>query len=129
MLSKAIYTILSTNAGVSALIGTRIYPLKIPSNPTYPLITYQLISQPQVHTMDNKHYSNSRMQVDAWATTFLSGQGLGDAIDSALNGYKGIVTSQENIHSCLQISREDYHEEGTEDYRVSFDYSIWHVPV
>lgn len=46
-----IRTALTGHAGLSALVGTRIYPDKLPQNPTYPAIVYQRISTPRAQAI------------------------------------------------------------------------------
>ena len=129
MLVTALYTKLSTDSGITAIAGTRIYPVKMPQEPTFPLVTYQIFSQPTVNTHDAKTMKNSQVQVDAWAETFLAAHQLAEAIESSLGVFKGTIASDEVIHSSIQRNKQDFFEDGVDDYRVSLDFSVWHTPI
>ena len=44
---KYIYSILSADAGVSAIVGTRIYPVIIGEKVTFPAIEYSVVTRPK----------------------------------------------------------------------------------
>jgi hypothetical protein len=44
-MDAALFSRLSSFAGLKALIGTRIYPAPAPQNAAYPLVTYQEVSR------------------------------------------------------------------------------------
>ena len=49
-LEEALYTYLSTYAGLIALTSTRIYPEEKPQNCIMPAVVYSRISTPREHT-------------------------------------------------------------------------------
>ena len=50
-LESVIYSRASTFAGLTALIGTRFYPNKLPQDPTFPCARYQVVDSVPVHSM------------------------------------------------------------------------------
>lgn len=65
MIEDGIYSILSGNAEVAALCGTRVYPLIIPADPLLPCITYGSTSCIPQYTMDGPTgFITARVQID-----------------------------------------------------------------
>lgn len=78
---------------VAALVGTRVYALQLPQNPTFPAMVYTRISTPrsQYRTLDGRaNYASPRFQLDCWATDFGVVMELGQAVYGLLEGYAGI---------------------------------------
>jgi hypothetical protein len=97
----ALRSILLADAGVAAIVGTRIYRNKLPQNVTYPAIRYQLISTPwgEYRTVDGAavDYAKPRFQIDCWATAADGELALADAVFAALEGYHGTFGSPAEI--------------------------------
>ena len=53
MIEEDLYTYLTSDPTVSGYVSTRIYPVKMPQNVTYPAITYQLIGSTRTLTQDD----------------------------------------------------------------------------
>ena len=77
-----VYSALTGDAGVSALVSTRVYPQKLPTDVTYPAIAYRFI--------DSVDYANLkevvRMQIDIYATTYSAVKGVRDAVRTMVDG-------------------------------------------
>ncbi len=129
MLVKAIFTKLSTDGGISAITSTRVYPIKLPQQPTLPALTYRIITEPQVHSMEGTFSQNARLQIDCWAETFLAAHELAEAVEDAMNDFSGTIGAEQVISSSVQVNKQDLFDPEVNDYRVSIDYSIWHTPV
>lgn len=64
----ALYSGLVGHAGLAALVGTRVYPMRLPANVTFPAITYERVSTPREHTINNTPVAaEPRFQFDIWA--------------------------------------------------------------
>lgn len=83
------------NATIAGLASTRIYPIALPKEPTYPAIVYQLVSRQQAehHPLGKFGPSamDSRYQFDCWASwgaasSFASAGSLADGVKAALLG-------------------------------------------
>jgi hypothetical protein len=53
MIDDAMYSYLSTYAGLVALVSKRIYPIVMPLNVTLPAVSYQRISTERVHAFSS----------------------------------------------------------------------------
>ena len=120
MLESKLYTALSGSTKITVLssVSTRIYPLIVPQQSAFPVITYARISGGQQNDLFGySGIENPRIQIDCWAET-----------------YKEIKTIAENVHSVLStvttfrailISDMDFYENDVELYRESMDFKMW----
>lgn len=118
MLENKIYKHLSTVNGVSTYIGTRIYPLILPQNPTYPAITYQRIDTRRFYTLggDNGTGEIPRMQIDIWSTSYEQGRNIATSIKTAMDGATAFLTNDYN--------QTDLYEPDVQLYRIQQDFVI-----
>lgn len=78
-------TYLLANAGVSALIGTRMYPNALPQGATLPAVVYYLISSTHVQSLGGITAAGTcRVQLDCYAATRLAADGVSAPIVAAL---------------------------------------------
>ena len=105
-IAAAIYDILKNNSGVSALVGTRIYPLAIPQDATLPAIQYQKISSRGYYTHDGEAAVRSRIQISAVAETYEAADDIAGAIQSCLSGYRNAAAGV-RIFSCFLEGERD----------------------
>lgn len=76
---------LLATTGVSTLLGTRVYPDRLPQGATLPAAVYHLISlREEVDLAGLTGVGHGRVQVDAWAETRLAANALALAIRNAL---------------------------------------------
>lgn len=123
MIATNLYTFLNAQAGITALITTRIYPLKLPQSVVLPCLSFQLVSEPREYTLDKASIPNALVQFDCWGTTYLEANTLADALATVLDAYTGAVGSITSL-GFIQRSRQDIYESETNEFRVSLDYSF-----
>jgi hypothetical protein len=120
---------------LSATIGTRMHPLRVPDKPTFPCITYQEISAPVVgsHDETSTTLTHARYQLDAWATGNTTGYrdavSLGKAIFDALEGFKGVITKGSDtftIMAILRVDKRTNNDAETGLFWVSQDFVVWY---
>jgi len=119
ILEPNIFSVLTGDAAVSALVGTRVYPIKLPHEPTYPAITYSRVASEKVNAFDGyKGLEDARIQVDCWASTYAQAKDLAEKVISAMinaTPFKARVASD-----------TDLYDDDTGTYRVSVDFYIWY---
>lgn len=95
-LQAFLYSYLTANAGVSAIVGTRVYESLVPQGAAYPAISYSLVSRSgEADSLDGAdEQAVYRMQVNCWATSGVNRQALASAVRSALNGYVGTYSGK-----------------------------------
>lgn len=115
MIGATLYSLLSGNAGVAALVGTRIYPQVRPQADPLPALVYTVVDDIPAGSLAGwtSGLSNARVQIDAYAKGYIAAETLADAVRTAL------------ATSTLPMSRRDGYEDETQLYRVSQDFSMW----
>lgn len=121
---ERVYALLSANAGVSAIVSTRIYPLIAPQTAAFPRVVYSSPSGQRAETLTGHSASRVRMQIDAYATTYLGAQALADAIDAAFDTTAGLLLRP------VRLNRIDLYEDALSQgtigvHHVSSDFSLW----
>jgi hypothetical protein len=124
-LESELYARLSGYGGLSALVGTRIYPVRLPQNVALPAVTFQKVTaiRPSnfgVDTGDVRY----RIQIDCWASA-MPGETAGAnkvaaQVRAALKRYRG-----GNIQDCFLENEQDFYDDSAELYRVILDFVVW----
>lgn len=92
---STLYGILSGNAGVTALVGTRIYPDLVPENVATPYIGYERIGSSAYATIHGTKLSDDvQMMIACWADTKLAAEALADAVEAAMLAAGEIYTAR-----------------------------------
>jgi len=119
--------ILAGDSAIAALVGARIYPALLPQPPTFPALTYQVVSGFRHTQMDGPPGVNrARLQIDCWAATYIGAEALADAVRLALDGFKGMVGGSPGrlVQAAFFASERDLYEPEPPCYRRSADYLI-----
>lgn len=125
-LESALYTRLSGYAGLTALVSTRIYPIILPQEPTYPAVTYQRIDGPREHALSaDMGIPHPRIQIDSWGNTHVQAWAVATQVRGALQRWSDADASPA-VLDCLLDSDDDSYEPDAGVYRVRQDWIIWH---
>jgi hypothetical protein len=82
-----LFTTLSTTSGVTTLVSTRIYAGMARETPTFPYVTYQMISGSRLSTVTGVGDAKRKLiQISCHAETYAGAKALGDAVVAALEG-------------------------------------------
>ena len=132
-LEESLYSYLKADAGLTALVSTRIYAMRVPQSVSFPCLTIQRISTARIHTHDTSGASNlssPRFQFDAWAATYSSAKSITDALRAALNGKTGSIGTAPyalTIQSSLVVAETPELDPELDVFRSRSDYIIWYV--
>lgn len=131
MIEPALYSLVTGDAGVSALIATRMYPALMPQNVTLPAVSYSVVVAPgDHHGTAASGYVSAIYRIDCWATTFAAARELAQAVREAIDGYRGTVTPagsplvEVTIGAILLESERDLYEDESRVYRRSQTYRV-----
>jgi len=115
-----VFTRLSTYPGLTALIATRVYPLRLPQNPVLPAVTLFKVSTPreQSHGGDSA-LQHPRYQFSCWAETYGAAWAVADQVRLAL---QGLAAGGVGIYD----NGVDMYDPETGWYHVAIDITIWH---
>jgi hypothetical protein len=128
MIETGLVTFLNADTGVSAITGTRIYPMILPQNPTYPAITYSRNSVDRDMTLEEGQtdFASADIQIDAWSTSYSGAKTLWQAIKDAIQNFQGSMGAIA-VQRAFVVGDLDVYEPDVGAYRCSMTVSIWHT--
>lgn len=124
---EAVYSKLSTTAGVTALVSTRIYPDLMPQPPTLPAVVYQMISNDR----EERHRgatgdARPRFQITCWATTAIAAGNLANQVRLAIMAMSGTIAAVV-IRGVWNAGETRGYEPDTLRYFSAIDFFIAHT--
>ena len=109
-IAQGLLTELRGDAGVSALVGTRVWQEFAPQNAALPYITFQRTSTATTLTLDGVDtLRNIRYQLDIYAATIASANAVKSAVGGLLDG-KSDTLDTEPIEFCYIEGEQDLSE-------------------
>jgi len=125
-LEEAIYSILSSDASVTALVSTRIYPFFLPQECTLPAITFYRVSTDREYAfMTDPGYATVRISIDILGESASSTMSVAEVVRTALHRYKGTVAGVK-IYECHIETENSIYEPETDVYRLIIDFMVSH---
>lgn len=122
---EGLRTFLLADATLAGLIGTRVYPMILPQNPTLPAVTYQVIDGTSDVTTDGPTgLANPRIQIDCWGATYGAMVPVFEAVRKRLNGYRGAAGGV-TVQGIFLVRQRDLYDYDAKVYRRTADWSIW----
>lgn len=125
-IESLLYTRLTTHAGLSALVSTRVYPIVLPQGCTLPAVAYERIATPpRVSAMgSDPGIAEPRFQVAAFATTFDGARAVGLQVRLALGRWQ---SHTDGVFDSYLISEVDLFDPETLEYSTILDFTIKHT--
>jgi hypothetical protein len=119
-IGTAIFTALGGYAPLTALVGTRIYPVIAASQVAYPYVVYSNVyATPQNSLGGWSGGDNQRLQVDCWAKSYAAANDVADHVREAFAqtnaSYRGV---------CIGVLDGPV-EGGLDLYHVIVEFSLW----
>ncbi|GAB7016181.1 DUF3168 domain-containing protein [Methanogenium cariaci] len=118
----ALRSVLVANETVAGLVGTRIYRMHLPQDPTLPAITFQMISRPEDAVTA---VASPRVQYTCYAESSTGAAALAKAVRKALHQYYG-VHGDIRISRCFFSGQHDDYDEVTGTYIVPVDFRVYY---
>ena len=107
-IKEDLHTYITGKAAISALIGSRFYPMLKPQEGAFPAATYQFISTDNVQQLDGgAGIHNAIVDIDCMAYTLSQADTLHEAIRNALDGYENKDMGSTFINGCRLETIED----------------------
>src|SRR5687768_6584367 len=80
---------------------SRVYPLALPQEPTFPAVVYQQVSAVRTHAMgQDAAIVRCRVQLDMRGNTYAEARALAGEVLARLNRFKGVVGAY-TVHDIL----------------------------
>ena len=119
-------THLVNDTDVNNIVGTRVYPLKLPQTAELPAISFQRISADRAKSVSQGSigHATPRIQLDCWARSYSAVKNLATKVRLALDTFTGNLGGGSYVQHVSLEGESDGFEEGTEFIRVSLDFMI-----
>lgn len=108
-----LYSALTNDSGVIALVGTRIYPNRVPLGTVYPAIGYGMIAS---GLNGSNNCQQSRLQVDIFGSTYSGAKAVRDAVLTLVN----------SLQNWAYVQGPDIYEDDTQVHHQNIDVIISH---
>jgi hypothetical protein len=124
-LKAGIYSLLTANAGLSALIGTRVYPIMLPEAPTLPAIRFQYVGGSSEPTFDTSGMQKLRVQFDCMGADPDSADAVRTAM-YGLNGYSGLLSDGTLLQNFDLLGPGiDFFDSDARQFRCMVEFYLW----
>jgi hypothetical protein len=126
--AKALYNILSSNSALTAVVGNRINPLRIPETSALPAIAYQIVSNRGNMTKSGPSKSDfTRVQVMIVGTTYASVTQVGELVRNAMevqtpNVFNGVTVQVIEYDGEVHLADDNAGFAGV--YTIGMDFII-----
>lgn len=128
IVGEVIYSILTANAVVDAVVGQQIYPLKAPQGVNSSMLIYTPINVEPENTKNSYNdYDNITVQITSFATSYATVTDLADKVRAALiasNNHHGASTDNYKIDRIFFDSQDELYDDETKFYQVIQDYIV-----
>lgn len=118
LIDEAVRAVLLNNIAVFSLVSTRIYPLGLPLDCQFPALSFSFPSDPY-----SRVARSARLQIDCWAEDFTQCKHLKNAVETALDGFSGIVDGM-NIEGIFPISAYDMPQDEAGLFHIPYDFKV-----
>lgn len=132
-LKAGIFTELSGDAGLIALVSERIYPDVADQKDKLPYIVFEVDSEEGVHNMlGNAPLARTNIQFTVWAATSKSRSDVNDALRVLLDGKIGVALGAAQVRVIRNTNAVDTREvpdDGSQNwnYGTFNDYDFWYL--
>lgn len=126
---KVINSLISADAGVQAVVGTRIYPSRLPQNTTMPAIAYQVVSGTELTPIDAQagyQIMRTRVQITAMGKNYVDVKNALEAVRLACLYKSGTIAGVKVISITRDIVGPDTRDDDLSIYIQSIDFVVMH---
>jgi hypothetical protein len=120
-IAVALNDALSADDGVTALVGTRIYPDELPQNEPVPAIVYTVIFDPKSSTFTGATLRSARVQIDVFARTVKDAGAVQNEVERVI----GLMRTPSPGLSAVQETARSFFDSVTRYHRVEMEFTIW----
>jgi hypothetical protein len=124
-LGKYMRMLLTSDAGVAALVADRVFTEVLPQAPLVPAVVFTEVAGDEDVALEGPTGASSRrVQVDSWAKTRADATTLGLAVKRALSRHVGAAAGLDVQALFFLTERWDYDSDSAL-YRTSQDFECW----
>ena len=125
------YALLAGAGPVTAIVGSRIFPVILPEKQPTPALVYTLISSPRRGAIDAyapTHLTQSRVQIDVMSADHAVSATLRDAVVAAMQFQRGVIGGT-TVHSVIPAEPLDgpvFYDKDLRLFVRPLDFFIFH---
>lgn len=126
---RVIKTLLEATAGVTSVVGTRIYAGQLPQVPTLPAISYTKISSvdiPPISASAGQNIAQGRVQVTVFAVDYPTTKTLLEAVYQGLRYRSGTIDTVVVISVLPDVEGPDIYDPELLQFYQSRDFLVTH---
>lgn len=111
-LRRALVAAALADAPLAALVGTRVYPLRIPQKvAARPCLVYQVLSEPRVHTLDGPAgVASATVKLAAADATLAGALAVADLV-RGFDGFTGLLSGSLFVQETVLYDEQDLYDE------------------
>lgn len=118
-LESLLFSSLTTDPAVSAIVASRVYPQIAPQRAAMPLVTYSRVSGVRSMSVDGVgKLLQARYQIDCFANDYTTARALASAAMDALRAAAAFKVAD--------ITDRDQFEDEIDIHRIIIDATLWH---
>ena len=119
-IEEKIYTVLTADAELNAMVGKRIYPTVSPQNVEMPCIVYYVTSIEKLNTLSGaSNLEHPTVQFNIFSETYKEG--------IAISARTHTVMLAAGTYKCtLNSDSDEFFDEEVEVYQRVMEFSCWH---
>jgi hypothetical protein len=125
VITEGLFTLITGNAALAALIEERCYPVVLPPEPTLPALTYQVVSQIGVVTGSTEGPQRMRIQFDAFGASYGDADSTRDALRALFLGMPVLLSDGTELQNAIRIQSIDYFDDDPRRYRCMSEFYLW----
>lgn len=126
-IESAIYTVITSNSPLTAIVGNRVYQTKMPDNVTMPAISYQTTSGSVIESFTGySSLCSPIISLDCWAYSAGVAKDMATKLRNLFVGLTGTYGNT-RIENVLEWSYVDLYDADTEVFHVSCSARFWHT--
>lgn len=128
---QIVHTLLAGDAGVSALVGARIYPVEAPQGTATPFLVYQHLSASDVDpitALAGGTITRAVISITAVAGEYPTVKSVLAAVRTALRFASGVVAGKRVVSIELDIVGPDLSDADLGVFNQSADYAVLFYP-
>lgn len=120
--ANRLYDRLKASAALDLFVAGRIYPMRGPDKPTYPIAVYSVVSELPQWSFDGPScLARVRMQIDCYAVKRHVAFEIADAAQAAATG------SDDYTFRSISGGRRESYDSTVRVHQVSLDIVVWSV--
>ncbi len=125
MIETGIFALLTGNANISAIVGTRVYPGNLPEPPVLPAISHRLVGGNSDPTFDTSGLQRQRREFNCHAGTDDAALALRAVLIQEMNGYRGVLSDGTVLQNMDLVQSMDFFDEDPRQFRCMVEFYLY----